>query len=153
MPAQEPKIESSPILSAEVPKTDPAIASVVSEKIDSQPFRWCFLHGEMRWGGNFGFKSYARDLRGFLQEIEQPVFDKFHSLTWGQVNARPHCGSYKKDGFTKGQSAIACSPHKPDDEQLYHIHISQKHVLFGYRSADNVFHITINDPDHEFNNL
>jgi hypothetical protein len=129
MQTQEPKIKGDIALSAETPKTDPAIVAAISEKLDSQPFRWCFLNDEMRWS------------------------KKFHSLTWGQVNTRPHCGNYKKDGLTKKQMEIACSPYKPDDEQLYHIHISQEHVLFGYRSADNVFHITINDPEHEFNNL
>ncbi len=153
MQVQEPKIESNVVLFTETPKTDPAIESAISEKIDSQPFRWCFLDGEMRWNSTFGFKKYTKDLRSFLKEIEYPIFKKFHSLNWGQVNTMSHCGNYKKDGFTKGQREIACSPYKPDDEQLYHIHISQKHVLFGYRSSDNVFHITINDPEHEFNSL
>jgi hypothetical protein len=111
------------------------------------------LDEEMRWAGNFGFKRYDSDLRVFLQEIEQPIFEKLHNLTWGQVNIRQHCGNYKNGTLTKGQKEIACSPHKPDDEPLYHVHISQKHVLFGYRSDDNVFHITINDPDHAFDNL
>lgn len=147
------KIENNVVLSNETPKTDPTIISAIPEKMDSQPFRWCFLDDEMRWSNNFGFKNYTKDLRSFLKEIEQPVFRKFRSLTWGQVHTIPHCGYYKKDGLTKKQEDIACFPHKPDDEQLYHIHISQKHVLFGYRSDDNVFHITINDPDHEFDKL
>lgn len=148
-----PKIESGVVLSDETPKTDANLATEVSQKIDSEPFRWCFLDGEMRWSNNFGFRSYKGDLRAFLQEIEQSIFEKFHNLTWAQVNTKQHCGNYKNGTLTKEQKNIACAPHKPDDEQLYHIHISQQHVLFGYRSDDNVFHITINDPAHEFDSL
>lgn len=148
-----PKIASNVEVSDENPKIDPAIDASVSAKIDTDPFRWCFLEEEMRWSDNLGFKDYKKDLIRFLQEIELPIFRIYHNLSWRQVNTKPHCGNYKGGTLTRGQKDIACFPYKPDDEPLYHIHISQKHVLFGYRSDDNVFHITINDPDHNFDKL
>jgi len=138
--------------SEEKPKINPDFEAAIPERIDAQPFRWCFLDDEMRWNNNFCFKDYKKDLRKFLQEIEQPLFNLYRNLTWYEVNTKENCGKYK-EGLTNGQKAIASFPHKPDGEQLYHIKISQKHRLFGYRSDDNIFHITINDPDHEFNKL
>jgi len=146
-----PKIAAEPAVSPVEPKIDAAVERSVNNEVDAEHFRWCFIDDEMRWNNNFSFKCYKNDLKKFLQEIEKPIYDKFCDMTWAQVNNIKHCGKYR-DNLSKDQRAIACSPHKPDDEHLYHIHISQRHVLFGYR-LNNVFHITINDPTHEFDNL
>ncbi len=147
----KPKIAAVPEAMDAVPKIDIKIEASVNKEIDTEPFRWCFIYDEMRWTGNFGFKEYQKDLKKFLEEIEKPIYNTYHNLTWAQVNQKPHCGKYAKN-LNEEQKRIAYPPHKPDDEQLYHIHISQKHVLLGYR-LDNVFHITINDPDHKFDKL
>lgn len=146
-----PKVAVDPGVNPDTPKIDAATESSVNNELGKALFRWCFIDDEMRWNGNFGFKDYKKDLQKFLQDIEKPIYEKFHDMTWAKVDKLPHCGEYGKN-LNKNQQIIACSPHKPDDEQLYHIHISQKHVLFGYR-VDNIFHITINDPKHEFDNL
>ena len=146
----KPKVAEIPAIVDASPKIDPQVEESIKQ-IDNEPFRWCFLCEEMRWNGSFSFHCYKKDSKKFLKEIEQPIYKKYHSLTWTQVNKDPHCGEYGNN-LSERQREIARSPHKPDDEQLYHIHISQKHVLFGYR-LDNVLHITINDPEHEFNNL
>ena len=148
---QPPKVAVDPGVSLDTPKIDIATENSVNNELGKAPFRWCFIADEMRWNDNFGFKEYKNDLQKFLQDIEKPVYEKFHNMKWAQVDNHPHCGTYGKN-LNKNQQNIACSPHKPDDEQLYHIHISQKHVLFGYR-VDNIFHITINDPEHEFDKL
>jgi len=147
----QPKVVQDPGVGDETPKIDAAIKESVNLELDNEHFRWCFIENEMRWNNTFSFKDYKRDLRKFLQEIEKPIYDKFYDKTWAQVNHTDHCGKYR-DNLSRNQKEIACSPHKPDDEQLYHIHISPQHVLFGYR-IDNVFHITINDPEHGFDNL
>lgn len=146
-----PKVLVEPNIDNVEPKIDVQIEQKVNETVEAQYFRWCFIPDEMRWGDNFGFKNYKKDLQKFLIEIEQKIYDKYHNFTWHQVNNMPHCGFYKEH-LNARQQEIACSLHKPDDEQLYHIHITQKHVLFGYR-LDGVFHITINDPEHKFNDL
>lgn len=146
----KPKAIDLPEAAPAVPKIDQQIAERIN-KLDSEPFRWCFLGSEMRWNGNFSFQCYKKDSKKFLTEIEEPIYNKYHNLTWAQVNKTKHCGEYGNN-LSERQREIACSPHKPDDEPLYHIHVSQKHVVFGYR-LDNVLHITINDPGHEFNDL
>lgn len=146
-----PKFVADPGVGPEAPKIDTSTEKSVDNELGNYPFRWCFIADEMRWNDNFGFKDYKQNLQKFLQDIEKTIYEKFHNMTWAQVDKLPHCGKYGKN-LNKKQQAIACSPYKPDDEQLYHIHISQKHVLLGYR-IDNIFHITINDPEHGFDKL
>ena len=40
-----------------------------------------------------------------------------------------------------------------EDLQIYHIALNEKHRLFGYKDDDNVFHVILNDPNHEFDKL
>ena len=151
MAEQTPKVADNPTVIDKEPKVEADIEANINNEMDNQPFRWCFIEDEMRWNSNFSFKEYKRDLRKFLSDIEIPLHEKYHDKTWGQVNKTEHCGKYSNT-LNEKQKEIACTPHKPNDENLYHVHISQKHVIFGYR-LNNVFHLTINDPDHEFNKL
>lgn len=147
----KPKTVQVPVIIEGCPKIDDVLERKVDEDVDNEPFRWCFMLEDMRLSGSFSFKKYKKDLKSFLEEIERPIYEIFHGLKWWQVNQRDHCGKYAKN-LNEKQMTIVRSTHKPDDEHLYHIHISQRHVLFGYR-IDNVLHITINDPEHEFDKL
>ena len=121
----------------------------VESSLGNKPFRWCFIEKEMRWNGNFSFKEYKKDLNRFIRDIETAIYDKFHDKLWKDVMQLFHSGVYKN--LSSKQKEII-KDKIPNDEQVFHIHISQKHVLFGYRS-DDFFHIVINDPDHKFNKL